>query len=56
VREDEARAQVQAAWDSLIAYLGRQPTLAELATETGVSEAELSELLGTLPEEEGPGG
>lgn len=44
------------AWDSLIAYLGRQPTLTELATEAGLSEEELCDLLGTLPEEEGPGG
>ncbi|HEX7166566.1 MAG TPA: sigma-70 family RNA polymerase sigma factor [Acidimicrobiales bacterium] len=42
-------AQVQDTWDSFVAHAGRQPTLAELAGETGLSEEEIVDLLGTPP-------
>ena len=43
-------AQVQDTWDSFVAHAGRQPSLAELAAEAGVSEEEIVDLLGTPPE------
>jgi RNA polymerase primary sigma factor len=40
---------VQEAWDAFVADHGRQPTLAELATATGIDEDELTDLLGRPP-------
>ena len=48
----DALARVQDAWDAFVVHTGRQPTLAELASETGLSEDDLTELLGRPPESE----
>lgn len=42
--------RLQEVWDGFVASEGRQPTLAELAAQLGVSEAQVVELLGPPPE------
>ncbi len=47
VAADETR--LQEVWDGFVAHEGRQPTLAELAEQLGVSESRVRELLGPPP-------
>jgi DNA-directed RNA polymerase sigma subunit (sigma70/sigma32) len=42
-------SQLQDAWDAYVSAHGRQPTLAELAAESGLTEARVTELLGSPP-------
>lgn len=41
--------QLQDVWDGFVAHHGRQPTVAELAADLGVSEARILEALGSPP-------
>ena len=53
VRASEAEGalgRIQEVWDAFVAHAGRQPTLAELAAETGFTEQVVSELLGPPPD------
>ncbi|HEX4978515.1 MAG TPA: sigma-70 family RNA polymerase sigma factor [Acidimicrobiales bacterium] len=47
--EEALLARVQDAWDAVVAASGRQPTLEELAGETGLGADELADLLGRPP-------
>ncbi|HVM07840.1 MAG TPA: sigma-70 family RNA polymerase sigma factor [Acidimicrobiales bacterium] len=38
-------ARLQEAWDGFVAHAGRQPTIDELATESGLSVEEIADLL-----------
>jgi RNA polymerase primary sigma factor len=55
---DDVGARLQQAWDRLVGALGRQPTLAELADASGLTEQQVrDELSGPpLPPDDGDGG
>lgn len=48
--DDENLARLQDVWDGFVAHSGRQPSLQELAAETGLSEDDVTDLLGRPPE------
>lgn len=47
--EDANLARLQDAWDAFVAHSGRQPSLADLAAESGISEEDITDLLGRPP-------
>ena len=49
VESDSTLSRLQDAWDAFVVRAGRQPTMAELATETGLAEEEILDLLGLPP-------
>ena len=48
---DADLARLQEAWDSFVAHAGHQPSLADLATETGLTEDDVADLLGRPPDD-----
>lgn len=46
---DPLETSLQASWDAFVGRHHRQPTLSELATDLGLSEARVAELLGRPP-------
>jgi len=51
---DPLETSLQTSWDAFVAEHGRQPTLAELAADLGMSEARVVDLLGRPPTEPEP--
>jgi RNA polymerase primary sigma factor len=52
---DDLGQRLQETWDRLVGSLGRQPTMAELAEATGLTEQQVRDELSAPPPDEEPG-